>query len=104
MVDKLVGKIFRTADNAHTTHLAAKAKVLKKTPRTLLKLAKTVLAAHDTGNDVDIAIEKEIGWKALSETVLAAENAIQSTRDPYNISSLRAQCIKRGLRVTINYC
>jgi TnpA family transposase len=81
MADKMVGQVFRSAEKSHKDHLAERARVLKKTSRTLLKLAKTVLAAHETGGDTDSAIEKGIGWDTLAEVVKTAETAIQSTRD-----------------------
>ncbi len=81
MADKMVGQVFRSAEKSHKDHLAERAKVLKKTSRTLLKLAKTVLAAHETGGDTDRAIEKHIGWDTLAEVVKSAETAIYVTRD-----------------------
>lgn len=81
MADKMIGSVFRTAEKSYKDHLAERAKVLKKTSRTLLKLAKAVLTAHEAGDDTDRAIEKDIGWDTLAEVVKAAETAIQSTRD-----------------------
>ncbi|QBD75159.1 Tn3 family transposase [Ktedonosporobacter rubrisoli] len=81
MAGKMIGTVFRSAEKSHKEHLSERAKVLKKTSKTLLKLAKSVLAAHDTGGDTDSAIEKDIGWDRLAEVVKAAEAAIQATRD-----------------------
>src|SRR5207244_11810680 len=69
MFDKMLGSVFRKAERRHKTHLVDRAMVLDTATRTLLGLAKAMLAAQQAGDDPGTAVERLIGWERLSALV-----------------------------------
>jgi hypothetical protein len=62
MFDKMLGSVFRRADQAHKEHVADRAKMLNASTRALLGMAKAMLAAKACGEDQIAAVERALGW------------------------------------------
>ena len=80
MFDKMLGSVFRRADNKHKENLVARAKTLDASTRALLGMAKAMLAAKDHGEDQVAAVERALGWKRLKTLVDEADKTITATR------------------------
>jgi TnpA family transposase len=87
MFDKMLGSVFRRADNKHKENLVARAKTLDASARALLGMAKAMLVAKDKDEDLLAAVEKALGWKRLKSIVIEAEKTVAQTR-PDNLAEI----------------
>jgi len=87
MFDKMLGSVFRRADNKHKENLVARAKTLDASTRALLGMAKAMLAAKDKGEDQVTAVERALGWKRLKTLVDDADKTITAAR-PDNLGEI----------------
>jgi len=87
MFDKMLGSVFRRADNKHKENLVARAKTLDASTRALLGMAKAMLAAKDKGEDQVTAVERSLGWKRLKTIVDEADKTITASR-PDNLGEI----------------
>lgn len=87
MFDKMLGSMFRRADNKHKENLVARAKTLDASARVLLGMAKAMLAAKEHGEDQIAAVERALGWKRLKILVDEADKTITATR-PDNLGEI----------------
>ena len=87
MFDKMLGSVFRRADQAHKEHMADRAKTLDASTRALLGMAKAMLAAKDSGEDQVAAVERALGWERLKTLVAEADKVIATTRED-NLSEI----------------
>ncbi|MCC7106271.1 MAG: Tn3 family transposase, partial [Chloroflexi bacterium] len=81
MFDKLVGGIFRKADNKHKESVVQRAQVLVTTTRALLAMAKTMVAARQAGADPLAAVERSMGWDRLATLVAEADGTMDGARE-----------------------
>ena len=87
MFDKMLGSVFRRADNKHKENLVARAKTLDASARALLGMAKAMLAAKEHGEDQIAAVERALGWERLKTLVDEADKTITATR-PDNLGEI----------------
>ncbi len=87
MFDKMLGSVFRRADNKHKENLVARAKTLDASTRALLGMAKAMLAAKDKDEDQVAAVENALGWKRLKSIVDEAEKTVAQAR-PDNLGEI----------------
>jgi TnpA family transposase len=81
MFDRMLGSIFRRADQAHKDHVVDRAKTLDASMRALLGMAKAMLAAKARGEDQVAAVERALGWDRLNNLVAEAEKIVIRARD-----------------------
>ena len=87
MFDKMLGSVFRRADQAHKEHMVDRAKTLDASTRALLGMAKAMLAAKDSGEDQVAAVERALGWERLKTLVAEADKVVATTRED-NLSEI----------------
>ncbi|KJS39356.1 MAG: transposase [Rhodospirillaceae bacterium BRH_c57] len=80
MFDKMMGSMFRRADHKHKERVVDRAKVLDASVRTLLGLAKALLAAREGQLDHAAAVEQAIGWDRLADVVKETDEVLVDTR------------------------
>ena len=80
MFGKMLGSVFRRAENKHKENVVARAKALEAPTRELLGMAKAMLAAKDKGEDQVAAVERALGWKRLKDLVEEAEKTVADAR------------------------
>jgi len=80
MFGKMLGSVFRSAENKHKENLVARAKALDAPTRELLGMAKAMLAAKEKGEDQVAAVERALGWKRLKALVEEADKTIADAR------------------------
>jgi hypothetical protein len=78
--DKMLGSLSRLADRAHKDKVVDRAKMLETSARTLLGMAKAMLAAKAKGEDQVVAVERAVGWERLKTLVADAEAAVAHAR------------------------
>ena len=78
--DKMLGSLSRLADRAHKDKVVDRAKILETSARTLLGMAKAMLAAKAKGEDQVVAVERAVGWERLKTLVADAEAAVAHAR------------------------
>jgi TnpA family transposase len=81
MFDKMLGSMFRRADHQHRERMVERAKVLDASSRTLLGMAKAMLAAKAAGADPLAAVESAIGWQRLETLISDAETVLAGARN-----------------------
>jgi len=81
MFDKMLGSMFRRADHEHRERMVDRAKALDAATRTLLPMAKAMLAARASGADLLVAVEGSIGWQRLETLVDEAAATLMDTRE-----------------------
>ena len=81
MFDKMLGGVFRRADQTHKERVVDRAKTLDASMRALIGMAKAMLIAKDSGADQDTAVENALGWERLKTLVTEADKIIVGTRD-----------------------
>jgi hypothetical protein len=81
MFDKMLGNMFRRADHEHRERMVNRAKALDAATRTLLPMAKAMLAARASGADLLVAVEGSIGWQRLETLVDEAAATLMDTRE-----------------------
>jgi hypothetical protein len=77
---KMLGSVFRRAENKHKENLVERAKALDAPTRALLHMAKAMLAAKDKGEDQVTAVERALGWKRLKAIVEEADKTVANAR------------------------
>lgn len=77
--DKMLGSVFRRADNRHKKHLVARAKTLDASTRALLGMAEAMLAAKGKGEDQIAAVERALGQERLTTLVDEADKTVATT-------------------------
>jgi Domain of unknown function (DUF4158) len=87
MFDKMLGGVFRRADQTHKEHVADRAKTLDASARALLRMAKAMLAAKDSGEDQVAAVERALGWERLKIIVAEVDKIVAGTRED-NLSEI----------------
>jgi TnpA family transposase len=88
MFGKMLGGIFRQADRVYKDSLVDRAKTLDVSTRSLIGMAKAMLAAKAEGEDqVIAAVERSLGWERLKSLVSEAEAAVASAR-PDNLGEV----------------
>jgi len=87
MFDKMLGAVFRRAEQAHKDNVVDRAKTLDVSARALLGMAKAMLAAKERGEDQVAAVERSLGWKRLETLVAETEAAVVDTR-PDNLGEI----------------
>ena len=80
MFDKMLGSVFRRADQAHKEHVADRAKTLDASTRALIGMAKAMLAAKACGEDQIAAVERVLGWERLNTLVAETDKVVTATR------------------------
>ena len=80
MFGKMLGSVFRRAENKHKENVVERAKALDAPTRALLGMAKAMLAAKDKGEDQVAAVERALGWKRLKALVEEADKSIANAR------------------------
>jgi len=80
MFDKMLGSVFRRADQAHKEHVADWAKTLDASTRALIGMAKAMLAAKACGEDQIAAVERVLGWERLNTLVAEVDKVVSSRR------------------------
>ena len=80
MFGKMLGAVFRRAENKHKENVVARAKALDAPTRALLGMAKAMLAAKDKGEDQVATVERALGWKRLKALVEEADKTIANAR------------------------
>ena len=80
MFGKMLGSVFRRAENRHKENLVARAKALDAPTRALLGMAKAMLAAKDKGEDQVAAVERALGWERLKALVEEADKTVADAR------------------------
>ncbi|BGE87870.1 Tn3-like element TnAs3 family transposase (plasmid) [Methylosinus sp. 3S-1] len=80
MFAKMLGSVFRRAENKHKENLVARAKALDAPTRALLGMAKAMLAAKEKGEDQVAAVERALGWKRLEAIVEEADKTVANAR------------------------
>ena len=90
MFDKMLGSVFRRADQAHKEHMVDRAKTLDASTRALLGMAKAMLAAKASGEDQIAAVERALGWERLNSLVAEADKLVAATRED-NLSEIVAR-------------
>ena len=81
MFDKMLGSMFRRADHEHRERMVDRAKALDAATRTLLPMAKAMLAARASGADLLVAVEGSIGWQRLETLVDEAAATLMDMRE-----------------------
>lgn len=81
MVDKMLGDVYRRAERAYKENLVHRAKALDASARALLLMAKAMLAAKESGEEQDAAVERSLGWERLKALVAEAEIVVTNTRE-----------------------
>jgi TnpA family transposase len=87
MFDKMLGSVFRRANNTHKENLVARAKTLDASRRVLLGMARAMLAAKEHGEDQVTTVERALGWKRLKAIVDEADKTVATTR-PDNLGEI----------------
>jgi TnpA family transposase len=87
MFDKMLGRVFRRAENKHKENLVARAKTLDASTRALLGMAKAMLAAKEHGEDQIAAVERALGWERL-KTIVDETGKSVSTARPDNLAEI----------------
>jgi hypothetical protein len=87
MFDKMIGSVFRRADQAHKEHVADRAKTLDASTRALIGMAKAMLAAKACGEDQIATVERVLGWERLNTLVAEADKVVTVTRED-NLSEI----------------
>jgi TnpA family transposase len=87
MFDKMLGSVFRRADQAHKQHVLNRAKTLDASTRALLGMAKAMLAAKAAGEDQIAAVERALGWDRLNSLVAEADKIVTAARED-NLSEI----------------
>jgi hypothetical protein len=87
MFDKMLGSVFRRADQAHKQHVLDRAETLNASTRALLGMAKAMLAAKACGEDQIAAVERALGWERLNTLVAEADKIVTDTRED-NLSEI----------------
>ena len=90
MFDKMLGSVFRRADQAHKEHMVDRAKTLDASTRALLGMAKAMLAAKACGEDQIAAVERTMGWERLNTLVAETDKVVTDTRED-NLSEIVAR-------------
>ena len=90
MFDKMLGSVFRRADQAHKEHMVDRAKTLDASTRALLGMAKAMLAAKACGEDQIAAVERAMGWERLNTLVAETDKVVTDTRED-NLSEIVAR-------------
>ena len=80
MFSKMLGSVFRRAENKHKENLVERAKKLDAPTRALLGMAKAMLAAKDKGEDQVAAVERALGWERLKALVEEADRTVANAR------------------------
>jgi TnpA family transposase len=80
MFGKMLGSVFRRAENQHKENLVARAKALDAPTRALLGMAKAMLTAKDKGEDQVAAVERALGWERLKALVEEADKTVAGAR------------------------
>ena len=81
LFDKMLGGVFRRAEQKHKEHVVDRAKTLDASTRALLGMAKAMLTAKDSGADQVETVESAIGWERLKTLVTEADKVVAGTRD-----------------------
>jgi hypothetical protein len=81
MFDKMIGSVFRRADQAHKEHMADRAKTLDASTRALIGMAKAMLAAKACGEDQIATVERVLGWERLNTLVAEVDKVVTVTRE-----------------------
>jgi hypothetical protein len=87
MFDKIIGTVFRRADQAHKEHVADRAKTLDASTRALIGMAKAMLAAKACGEDQIATVERVLGWERLNTLVAEVDKVVTVTRED-NLSEI----------------
>jgi hypothetical protein len=87
MFDKMLGTVFRRAEQAHKEHVADRAKTLDASTRALIGMTKAMLAAKACGEDQIAAVERVLGWERLNTLVAEADKVATATRED-NLSEI----------------
>jgi hypothetical protein len=81
MFDKMLGSIYRRADQAHKQRVVDRAKTLDALTRALLGMAKAMLSARERGEDPASAVDGALGWDRLSALVSEADKLMMEARE-----------------------
>jgi hypothetical protein len=103
MFDKMLGGVYRRAERAYRENLVHRAKALDASARALLHMAKAMLAAKESGEDQDAAVERSLGWEHLRALVAETEVVVTNTRED-NLTEIveRYPTVRRMIPVLLN--
>lgn len=103
MFDKMLGGVYRRADRAYRENLVHRAKALDASARALLHMAKAMLAAKESGEDQDAAVERSLGWERLKALVAKTDIVVTNTRED-NLTEIveRYPTVRRIIPVLLN--
>jgi len=102
MFDKMLGAVFRRAEQAHKDNVVDRAKTLDVSARALIGMAKAMLAAKERREDQVASVDRSLGWKRLETLVAETEAAVVDTR-PDNLGEIveRYVSVRRMSPVTL---
>ncbi|MGJ0392548.1 MAG: DUF4158 domain-containing protein [Methylocystis sp.] len=101
--DKMLGGVYRRAERAYRENVVHRAKALDASARALLHMAKAMLAAKESGEDQDAAVERSLGWERLEALVAETEIFVTNTRED-NLTEIveRYPTVRRMIPVLLN--
>ena len=103
MFDKMLGGVYRRADRTYRENLVHRAKALDASARALLYMAKAMLAAKESGEDQDAAVERSLGWERLKALVAETDIVVTNTREDNLIEIVeRYPTVRRMIPVLLN--
>ncbi|KAF2988975.1 DUF4158 domain-containing protein (plasmid) [Methylocystis sp. MJC1] len=103
MFDKMLGGVYRRADRTYRENLFHRAKALDASARALLHMAKAMLAAKESGEDQDAAVERSLGWERLKALVAETDIVVTNTREDNLIEIVeRYPTVRRMIPVLLN--
>jgi len=103
MFDKMLGGVYRRAERAYRENVVHRAKALDASARALLQMAKAMLAAKESGEDQDAAVERSLGWERLRALVAETEIVVTNTREDNLIEIVeRYPTVRRMIPVLLN--
>jgi TnpA family transposase len=103
MFDKMLGGVYRRAERAYRENVVHRAKAIDASARALLYMAKAMLAAKESGEDQDSAVERSLGWERLKALVAETEIVVTNTRED-NLTEIveRYPTVRRMTPVLLN--
>lgn len=103
MFDKMLGGVYRRAERAYRENVVHRAKALDASARALLHMAKAMLAAKESGEDQDAAVERSLGWERLKALVAETEIVVTNTRED-NLTEIveRYPTVRRMIPILLN--
>ena len=81
--DRLIGRLFRRAEQRATATLQRDARTINDKVRLLTRIGDALLVAKENGEDAFAAVAKVIPWDKFADTINAAKNLVRSDGPDY---------------------